>query len=79
MTRAREEGHEIEDARLSDAYREAVGGVVAARALHTQACTDQGPESSAAIQAQEHLTRAIDHRNQVREQYGAILDRPSPR
>lgn len=79
MMPERDGGTEIASDRLSDAYREAVGGVVAARLLHEQACVDHGPDSPAATQAQDRLTRAIHHRNQVRVQYDAILDRPSPR
>lgn len=64
---------------LSDAYREAVGSVMAARKLYDQACADQGVDSLAATQARDYLSRETDHRNRMRDQYDQVLDRRSPR
>ncbi|HLJ66356.1 MAG TPA: hypothetical protein VKX16_03230 [Chloroflexota bacterium] len=75
MTLEGGEGQDTADERLSDAYREAVGSVVAARTLYNQACAAHGPESLAASQANEYLTREIDHRNRLREQYDRVLNR----
>ncbi len=65
--------------RLSDAYREAVGSVMAARKLYDQACADHGLESPAAKQARDYLSRETDHRNRLREEYDLVLDGKSPR
>jgi hypothetical protein len=64
---------------LSDAYREAVGSVMAARRLYDQACADHGIDSLAATQARDYLSRETEHRNRLRDQYDQVLDRRSPR
>ena len=60
---------------LSDAYREAVGSVMAARTLYDQACAAHGADSWPARQAQDYLTREINHRNELRAQYDQVIDR----
>lgn len=74
-----DDGQNAANDQLSDAYRESVGSVMAARKLFDQACSDQGAESWAAKQAQDYLTRMTDHRNQLREQYDVVLNRGSKR
>lgn len=74
MTQHREERPDATNERLSDAYREAVGSVMAARRLYDQARADHGADSWPAKQAQDYLTREIDHRNQLREEYDQVID-----
>jgi hypothetical protein len=52
-------------------YNAAIGSLMAARKLYADACENQGPESGAAEQAQDYLTREIKHRDQARAQYDA--------
>jgi hypothetical protein len=52
-------------------YNAAIGSVTIARRLYADACEHQGPESWAAEQAQEYLTREVEHRDRVRAQYDA--------
>lgn len=74
MTRDRDEKQEAENDRLSDAYREAVGSVMAARALYDQARAAHGDDSWPARQAQDYLNREIRHRNELREQYDRVMN-----
>jgi hypothetical protein len=52
-------------------YNAAIGALMAARHQYTDACESQGAESWAAEQAQEYVTREIEHRDQVRKRYDA--------
>ena len=52
-------------------YNDAIGSLMAARKQYADACESQGVESWAAEQAQEYLTREVEHRDQVRERYDA--------
>jgi hypothetical protein len=52
-------------------YSAAIGALMVARKQYADACDDQGAESWAAEQAQDYLTREIEHRDQVRERYDA--------
>ena len=74
VTKRVETDQDAGDDSLSDAYREAVGAVVAARTLYDQACKVDGPDSSAARQAEGSLSQEINHRNELREQYDRVLD-----
>ena len=74
MTRGEDEGKDAADERLSDAYRDSVGSVMAARTLYDQACATHGADSRPAKQAQEHLARTINHRNELRRQYDQVID-----
>ena len=60
---------------LSDAYREVVGSVLAARTQYDRACTEHGADSEAAKRAGEHLSVMIDLRNRLRDQYDRVMDR----
>lgn len=68
--------HDAASERLSDAYREAVGSVMAARRLYDQACAAHGADSWPASQAQDYLHREITHRNHLRAQYDQVIDCP---
>lgn len=74
MMRDADESQEAANEQLSDAYRESVGSVMAARKLYDEACAAHGTDSWPAGQAREYLTREIDHRNQLREQYDLVID-----
>lgn len=74
MTRGEDEGKDAADERLSDAYRDSVGSVMAARTLYDQACAAHGADSRPAKQAQEYLTGTINHRNELRAQYDRVID-----
>ena len=52
-------------------YNAAIGALMVARQQYADACESQGAESWAAEQAQEYLTREVEHRDQVRERYDA--------
>ena len=52
-------------------YNAAIGALIAARQQYAEACATQGVESWAAEQAQEYLTREIEHRDRVRLRYDA--------
>ncbi|HLJ66365.1 MAG TPA: hypothetical protein VKX16_03275 [Chloroflexota bacterium] len=52
-------------------YNAAIGALMAARKLYADACEHQGAESWAAEQAQEYLSRQIEHRDEVRGRYDA--------
>ena len=52
-------------------YNAAIGALMVARQQYADACETQGAESWAAQQAQEYLTREVEHRDQVRERYDA--------
>ena len=59
-------------------YNAAIGSLMAARKQYADACENQGAESWAAEQAQEYLSREIQHRDRVRERYDATArGRPS--
>ena len=73
MTRDRGKGQDMAKERLSDAYREAVGSVMAARTRYDQARMAHGAESLPARQAEDYLAQAIDLRNQLREQYDLVI------
>ena len=75
MTDEVDEGQDATNERLSDAYREAVGSVMAARTLYDQARAAHGADSWPARQAQDYLTREIAHRNELRVQYDQVIDR----
>jgi hypothetical protein len=63
---------------LYSEYSAAIGSLMVARKQYADACDDQGAESWAAEQAQDYLTREIEHRDQVRERYDAAArDRPT--
>lgn len=74
MTGEVDEERDATNERLSDAYREAVGSVMAARTLFDQACAAHGADSWPARQAQDYLTREIAHRNELRAQYDHVID-----
>lgn len=69
-----DEDRDAANERLSNAYREAVGSVMAARVLFDQACAAHGVESWPARQAEDYLAREIHYRNQLREQYDLVLE-----
>lgn len=52
-------------------YNAAIGALMSARKQYADACDHQGADSWAAEQAQEYLTREVEHRDQVRERYDA--------
>ena len=52
-------------------YNAAIGSLMVARKQYADACETQGPESWAAEQAWEYLTREVEHRDQVRARYDA--------
>lgn len=79
MTEPSYEGADATNDQLSDAYRDAVGSVMAARKLYDQACKDHGTDSWAAKRAQDYLTRETDHRNQLRDRYDVDLNPGSRR
>jgi hypothetical protein len=79
MRRDVDPGQDAANEQLSDAYREAVGSVMAARTAYDQICAAQGAESWPARQAKEYLTREINHRNQLREQYDVVIDQGQKR
>ena len=59
-------------------YNAAIGSLMVARKQYADACESQGAESWAAEQAQEYLSREIEHRDRVRERYDAAArGRPS--
>lgn len=58
-------------------YNAAIAALMVARKQYADACKDQGPESWAAEQAQEYMTREVAHRDQVRERYDAARNRTS--
>lgn len=64
---------------LFDEYNAAIGSLVAARHEYEAACTEQGAASSAAERAQEQVSRAVEHRDEVRERYDAVSVRPTSR
>jgi hypothetical protein len=78
MTAAASDGQDAA-LQLSNDYRDSVGSVMAARKQYDLACADQGNESQSARRAQDDLAHAIDHRNQLREQYDLVLNRGAPR
>jgi hypothetical protein len=79
MTEHRGNGQDDATKGLSDAYRDAVGSVMEARRVYDQARADHGDDSEAARQAHEGLTREMDRRNELRDQYDRILYRGSSR
>ena len=52
-------------------YNAAIRSLMVARKQYADACETQGAESWAAEQAQEYLSREIEHRDRVRERYDA--------
>lgn len=54
---------------LYEEYSAAIGSVMAARKQYADACENQGTGSWAAEQAQDYLTREVDHRDQIRVRY----------
>ena len=52
-------------------YNAAIGALMMARKQYADACETQGAGSWAAEQAQEYLTREVEHRDHVRERYDA--------
>ena len=59
-------------------YNAAIGSLMRARKQYADACENQGAESWAAEQAEEYLTREVEHRDRLRERYDAAArNRPS--
>jgi hypothetical protein len=73
VTHEVDQGQDNSKEQLSDAYREAVGSVMAARTLYDQACAAHGADSWPAGQARDYLDREISHRNRLREQYDEVI------
>jgi hypothetical protein len=57
-----------------DEYGASIGSVMQARRKYEAACTSQGEDSWAARQAQEYLSREIEHRDAMRARHDAAPD-----
>lgn len=65
-------------AELYAEYNAAIGSLMVARKRYADACENQGADSWVAAQAQEELTREVEHRDRVREQYDAAARTQTP-
>jgi hypothetical protein len=72
-------GRDAESHPLSEAYGRSVGAVMLARKQYDDVCAAQGADSESARQAHDILTRAIEHRNEMRDSYDAAIGRPPDR
>lgn len=59
---------------LDDEYGASIGSVMRARRQYEEACASQGEDSRAARQAQEYLSREIEHRDAMRTRHDAAPD-----
>jgi hypothetical protein len=54
-----------------DEYSASIGSVIDARKQFAAVSADQGPDSVAAQEAQDHLTHEIEHRDEMRIRHDA--------
>ncbi len=60
-----------------DEYGESVGSVMVARKEYEALCASEGPDSSAAQGAHEHLAQQVQHREIMRKLHDAAPNDPS--